>query len=559
MRYPQLRRAGQVEVPSIDPGHRVAREPAAIRGARGTVAAPLPEQRHSPSTDQSVRKVVLFADDDPTTRAIVRVALEQDGWVVEDAEDGLQACEAFVRCSPDIVLLDVLMPVLDGFGACVKLRSLPGGEHVPVLMVTGGDDFASVSQAYDVGATDFLTKPVNLMILRNRLQYMLRAKRDLDARRESEAKNQAVLDAIPDVMFQVTRDGEIVDFIPGKNSDQPARTDAFGRTVARVPGGMPPQLRSSVTRALSTGDPQLLEYSARDVHGRTRQYEARTVASGPDRVLSIIRDVTDFAQVEQELREAKEAAEAANRAKSRFLAAMSHELRTPLNSVIGFTNVLRKNKHEHLSDKEMEYLQRIQSNGTDLLALINDILDLSKVEAGEVDVVVEPVSVERLVADVLAKIEGTDHVQKLTLRTVIPGNTAPVMADSHRLQQVLLNLVANAVKFTEQGDVTVRVATDGLTPTRIEVEDQGIGIPKDQLESIFEPFQQADDTMWRRFGGTGLGLTICRSLCRAMGFALTVTSVQGRGSTFTIDLTGDGTNRLLSEPRGDTSAAALSA
>ena len=153
----------------------------------------------------------------------------------------------------------------------------------------------------------------------------------------------------------------------------------------------------------------------------------------------------------------------------------------------------------------MEYLQRIQSIGTDLVALIDDSLDLARVEAGEVDVVVEPVSVERLVADVLAKIEGTDHVQKLTLRTVIPSNTAPVMADSHRLQQVLLNLVANAVKFTEQGDVTVRVATDGLTPTRIEVEDQGIGIPKDQLESIFEPFQQADDTMWRRFGGYRAG------------------------------------------------------
>ena len=398
--------------------------------SQDVVGAPLSEQGQLPSTGQSVHKVVLFADDDPTTRALVRVALEQDGWVVEDAEDGLQACEVFVRCRPDIVLLDVLMPVLDGFGACVKLRSLPGGEHVPVLMVTGGDDFESVRQAYDIGATDFLTKPVNLTILRNRLQYMLRAKRDLDARLESEAKSQAVL------------------------------------------------------------------------------------------------------------------------AKSRFLAAMSHELRAPLNSVIGFTNALRKNKHGHLSDKEMEYLQRIQSIGTDLVALIDDSLDLARVEAGEVDVVVEPVSVERLVADVLAKIEGTDHVQKLTLRTVIPSNTAPVMADSHRLQQVLLNLVANAVKFTEQGDVTVRVATDGLTPTRIEVEDQGIGIPKDQLESIFEPFQQADDTMWRRFGGSGLGLTICRSLCCAMGFALTVTSVQGRGSTFTIDLMGDGTNRLLSEPRG---------
>ena len=206
-------------------------------------------------------------------------------------------------------------------------------------------------------------------------------------------------------------------------------------------------------------------------------------------------------------------------------------------------------KDDHLSTKETDYLRRIQASGTNLLILINDILDLSKVEAGKVDVVVEPVSLERIVVEVCRQIEGTEHARNLTLRPVVPDGMVPVMADGDRLKQVLLNLVANAVKFTDRGGVTVRIATDGDTATRIEVADTGSGIPQDRLERVFDPFQQADHTTWRRFGGTGLGLAICRSLCRAMGFSLTATSELGCGSTFTIDLVGDAAIGPLHETR----------
>ena len=227
---------------------------------------------------------------------------------------------------------------------------------------------------------------------------------------------------------------------------------------------------------------------------------------------------------------------------------MSHELRTPLNSVIGFTNLLLKNKDGHLSDREMDFLRRIQSNGTHLLTLVNDVLDLSKVEAGKLEVVVEPIALAAVVADVMAQIEGTDQVQGVTLTTLIPEDAVPVMADGHRLKQVLLNLVANAVKFTSH-DVTVHVLTDGRRPTRIEVINTGISVPEDRLDAIFEPFNQGDGTTWRRYGGTGLGLAICRSLCEAMGFSLTATSKPGHGSTFIIDMTKDrlSTTRLDSD------------
>ena len=173
------------------------------------------------------------------------------------------------------------------------------------------------------------------------------------------------------------------------------------------------------------------------------------------------RDLADFVHSKLELEKAREDADAASLVKSRFLATLSHELRTPLNSVIGFTNVLLKNTHGHLSSQDLDYLRRIESNGTHLLTLINDILDLSKIEAGKVDVVVEPVSLKRVVSDVLSQIEGTDTVQTLTLSSLVPRDAAPVLADAGRLKQVLLNLVANAVKFTDHGSVTVSVITEG--------------------------------------------------------------------------------------------------
>ncbi len=288
--------------------------------------------------------------------------------------------------------------------------------------------------------------------------------------------------------------------------------------------------------AVGEGRPALFfenRYRCRDGAYRTLSW---TATPGDNEVYAVARDVTDIKKAEQQLKRAKDEAEAANRAKSRFLATMSHELRTPLNSVIGFTSVLLKNRSQRLPAKELDFLQRIRSNGVQLLTLINDILDLSKIEAGKLDVQVEDVSLGPLVEEVLSEIEGNAHADGLTLRAMVPPDTALLSADRDKLKQVLVNLVGNAVKFTERGLVAVSVTTDGNVPTQIEVSDTGIGIAHERLEAIFNPFEQAEDTTTRRFGGTGLGLAISRLLCNAMGFRLSATSEEGVGSTFAIGL-----------------------
>ncbi len=268
-------------------------------------------------------------------------------------------------------------------------------------------------------------------------------------------------------------------------------------------------------------------------HRWVRISDSRTSEGG---VVSLRTDITALKQMQEDLCQARDAAEAGSRAKSDFLARMSHELRTPLNSVIGFANILLKNKAKNLREQDLTYLHRILDNGKHLLALINNILDLSKVEAGRMEVEWAEVSLNALIPEVLNQIGGQPRAKEVKLQADIPLAVASLRTDAGKLKQVLINLVANALKFTEKGSVTLRVGVEpeSRRPIYLDVVDTGIGIPKDRQAAIFEAFQQADNSTTRKYGGTGLGLTISRSLCQLLGYQVDVSSEVGQGSTFRV-------------------------
>ncbi|MEZ4237414.1 MAG: ATP-binding protein [Myxococcota bacterium] len=228
------------------------------------------------------------------------------------------------------------------------------------------------------------------------------------------------------------------------------------------------------------------------------------------------------------LEEARDAALAANRAKSTFLANMSHELRTPLNAIIGYCELVL----EDLPDRDE--LVQVQKASHHLLSLLSDLLDLSKIEAGRIELAMRPVPVDQLLVEVSETVAPLARAKGLALRQAPPTVTLAAWADAARLRQVLLNLVGNAVKYTERGSVDVTAGLDAGRGPWIEIRDTGIGIPADRMESIFEPFVRVDDHSTAP--GTGLGLAISARLCRMMGGEVTVVSELGVGSTFRVAL-----------------------
>jgi adenylate cyclase len=268
--------------------------------------------------------------------------------------------------------------------------------------------------------------------------------------------------------------------------------------------------------------------------GRWIQVSERKTANGG--VVGIYADITELKQREAELAAARDAADAANQTKSSFLANMSHELRTPLNAIIGYSEILQEDAADKDDKGSIEDLQRIEDAGRHLLGLINNILDLSKIEAGKMDVFIEPVDIQALLKEVLSIVKPLADKSENAVEVICPADVGSFRSDQTKVKQCLLNLMSNANKFTSKGTLTLSVAREANSQICFRVSDTGIGMTEEQLGRLFEAFSQADTSTTKRFGGTGLGLAITKHFCTILGGDVTVESTPGKGTTFIIRL-----------------------
>lgn len=256
------------------------------------------------------------------------------------------------------------------------------------------------------------------------------------------------------------------------------------------------------------------------------------------RVLGTTTDITQLKAIQNDLRNARDLAQEGSLSKSEFMAKMSHEIRTPLNGVLGFATLL---KHTGLNSEQNDYLTNLETSGQLLLSMVNNILDFSKIEAGKLDLEQKPFDIRGSV-DTILGVFGDAVIKKGLVMSFEPDDNVPVsvITDPLRIQQVILNLVGNAVKFTENGSITIGASWDAIDEEQgrlfFSVKDAGIGIDEDRIGAIFEPFTQADSSMTRRFGGSGLGLTICQNILQIMGSRLQVSSKVGVGSEFSFEI-----------------------
>ena len=440
--------------------------------------------------------LILIAEDSPTQAHHLRHILESEGYEVEHALNGKLALQAAQRRRPTLIISDVVMPEMDGYELCGRIKSDPQFKNVPVILVTTLSDPGDVIRGLECRADNFILKPYNQRYLLEHVNFVL-----LNA--QMDGKEQS--DAGVDVVFNSQRHRIVSD------------------------------RHQILSLLLSTYDAAMQRN--RDLS--LAQEELRAINKS-------------LAERTRELQAARDQADQANRAKSTFLANMSHELRTPLNAITLYTQLLQDEAADRkLGTQFSDDLRKIRMATDHLLRLINDLLDLSKIEAGKFELLLETVDARSTFGEIAEEARNLVEQNKNTFFVLLADELGDIRTDRTRLRQCIYNLLSNAGKFTEKGRVTMSVArvTEKDQPWFvIEVTDTGPGMTPEQVGRIFQDFTQGDMSVTRKFGGTGLGLAITKRFCALMGGNVGVRSQAGKGSTFTMRLPVSTPDQVPSRP-----------
>ncbi|OGH00740.1 MAG: hypothetical protein A2600_11205 [Candidatus Lambdaproteobacteria bacterium RIFOXYD1_FULL_56_27] len=527
-----------------------------------------------------ILKRILTVEDDVTIRMNLVSYLEDSGYEVLEASNGSEGVRVFERERPDLVLVDLHMPELDGVSLLEQLRKL--SSDTPLIVVSGASDIHEAISATQSGAWDFVLKPIRDM---RELEHTIskaweracllkenhRYQRELEEQVQERTKklNLAVqeLGSSRELLANAERIAHLGSWslepqsgkmrwseelysLLGFNAQ--STVPELAKLLEPVLGPDLPRLRQGFDLLIQQGLAFKLEHQIILPDGKNRVllHQGEPGVHRPGTIDGVILDITERKEMEEQLRKSKELAEAASIAKNNFLATMSHELRTPLNGVLGMAQLL---KSEGPDENTREWAQIILASGYALLNIIDEILDLTKIERQALEHRQEMFDPRQSFANLRQLYDALATSKHLSFNVWSePSLPLWLLGDPDRLNQILTNLLSNAFKFTDHGGVKLTCEIESEDESRIwvryTVEDTGVGIDEKMQAAVFDPFFQVDSTTTRRFGGVGLGLAIVRKITEALSGKLGINSALGKGTKFWVILPFGKVQSQLVEP-----------
>jgi signal transduction histidine kinase len=489
---------------------------------------------------------LLVVDDTPANLKLLTGLLREAGYKVRGAMSGKLALGAIEQLPPELILLDIKMPEMDGFELCERLKQVKEHRDIPIIFISALDDPKDKVHAFNAGGVDYITKPVEPAEVLARVNTHLELARSRRALAESERRLKE--------SQQFARLGQWeLDYVQNRLdwSDEVSRIFEIDQQQAGTSyevflNAIHPEDREAVNKAytdsIANKTPFEIIHRLLMPDGRIKYVRELCFTEfdddKPRASIGTVQDITSLKAKEEALQLANERLKELDRLKSMFIASMSHELRTPLNSIIGFSDLLLESIPGKINEQQRDNLERIQRAGSHLLELITDVIDISKIEAGRIDVFPKRISLERIITEVIDQFQPEIARKALELQVeyqVASKKWWPMIyTDSKRLRQCLLNLLSNAVKYTEQGSITI-LFRGGEEYVDIVVSDMGIGIAEQDMPKLFEAFERMPSHLKVKAGGSGLGLYLTEKIAvELLGGQVFVESLLGKGSSFTL-------------------------
>lgn len=440
---------------------------------------------------------IIVVDDNKENCLLMELWLKKGGYEVMSAVNGAEALDRLQTDDFDLIISDILMPVMDGFQLCKKVRSDDNLSSIPFIFYTAtytdkeDEDFGLRS-----GADRFIRKPADMF------EFM-------------------------DVVGELCKRGKIQSFDTKTDKQNSNNGDGSYKLYNEI-------LVKKLESKNSHLEKEIIE--RKRIEGELTEERNKL----EDMVNERTRELKSSLQ---KLQDANLLLEQANHAKSKFLSSMSHELRTPLNAVLGFTDMLNGQYFGKLNEKQLDYVKQVDSSGKHLLSLINNLLNIVKIDAGKMELDMNRCSIAELMDAIVSMMDSLFKRKQITVNTFIDSAQDEVLIDVHKYKQIMCNLLSNALKYTpEGGSVSITCTAEDDSGVRVEIKDTGTGIKEEEMRDLFSGFYQADWVHNDQLGGTGVGLTLTRRLVELHGGKIGVESEVGKGSTFWFTLASQRSN-----------------